>query len=146
MPVFNTDKVFSSFKDYGISEKEYQRACDVWKVFEIKHLGEYRDLYLKTDDLLLSGVFGKFISVCLCDYSLDPCIYISSPSLAWNADFCILELSKLLMYQFHYSYVFKTFNNAKLLFTDTDSLIYESKNGNVYEQYFKDKHLFDFSG
>ena len=60
--------------------------------------------------------------------------------------FCILELSKLLMYQFHYDYVLKTFDNVKLLFTDTDSLPYEIKNGNVYEQCFKDKELFDFSG
>ena len=59
--------------------------------------------------------------------------------------FCILELSKLLMHQFHYDYVLKTFN-AKLLFTDTDSLVYEIKDGNVYEQCFKDKYLFDFSG
>ena len=60
--------------------------------------------------------------------------------------FCILELSKLLMYQFHYDYVLKTFNSVKLLFTDTDSLVYEIKRGNVYDQYFKDKHMFDFSG
>ena len=60
--------------------------------------------------------------------------------------FCILELSKLLMNQFHYDYILKTFNNAKLLFTDTDSLVYEIKNENVYDQCFKDKHLFDFSG
>ena len=60
--------------------------------------------------------------------------------------FCILELSKLLMYRFHYNYVLKTFSNTKLLFTDTDSLIYEIKNSNVYDQCFKDKHLFDFSG
>ena len=58
--------------------------------------------------------------------------------------FCILELSKLLMYQFHYNYVQKTFD-AKLLFTDTDSLVYEIKGGNVYDQCFKDKQLFDFS-
>ena len=32
------------------------------------------------------------------------------------------------------------------MFTDTDRLVYEVKNGNVYEQCFKDKHLFDFSG
>ena len=61
--------------------------------------------------------------------------------------FIILELSKLLMYQFHYDYVLKTFNDVKLLFTDTDSLVYEIKGGgNVYDQCFKDKHLFDFSG
>ena len=47
--------------------------------------------------------------------------------------FCILELSKLLMHRFHYEYVLKTFNNAKLLFTDTDSLVYEIKGINVYE-------------
>ena len=60
--------------------------------------------------------------------------------------FCILELSRLLMYQFHYDYVLKTFDDVELLFTDTDSLVYENKDGNVYNQCFKDKHLFDFSG
>ena len=60
--------------------------------------------------------------------------------------FCILELSKLLMCQFHYNYVLKIFDNVKLLFTDTDSLVYEIKGSNVYDQCFKDKHLFDFSG
>ena len=43
------DKFFSSLKDCRISEGEYQRACDVWKVSEIKNLGQYYDLYLKTD-------------------------------------------------------------------------------------------------
>ena len=50
-----------------------------------------------------------------------------------------LELSELLMYQFHYDYVIKTFDNVKLLFIDTDSSVYEIKNGNVYNQCFKDK-------
>ena len=59
--------------------------------------------------------------------------------------FCILVLSKLLMYQFHYDYVLKTFNDAKPLFTDTDSLGYDIVDSNVYEQCFKDKKLFDFS-
>ena len=71
------DKFFSSLKHCCVSEKEYQRACDVWKVFKIKNLGEYHDLYLKTDVLLLCVVFEKFISVCLKDYGLDPCHYIS---------------------------------------------------------------------
>ena len=50
------------------------------------------------------------------------------------------------MYQFHYDYVLKTFKSAKLLFTDTDNLVYEINGDNIYEQYFKDKDLFDFSG
>ena len=49
------------------------------------------------------------------------------------------------MYQFHYDYVLKTFD-ARLLFTDTDSLVYEIKDDNVYNQCFKVKHSFDFNG
>ena len=41
-------------------------------------------------------------------------------------------------------YVLKTFNDVKLLFTDTDSLVYEIRGSNVYEQGFKDKELFEF--
>ena len=56
-------KFFSSLKDCGISDQEYQRAVNVWKVFEIENLGQYHDLYLKSDVLLLRDVFEKFISV-----------------------------------------------------------------------------------
>ena len=79
------DCFFSSLKDCCVSEKEYQRACDIWKVFEIKKLGQYHDLYLKTDVLLLCDVFGKFIGVCLKDYGVDPCHYFISPGLSWDA-------------------------------------------------------------
>ena len=79
------DCFFSSLKNCGINEEEYQRACDIWKVFEIENLGEYHDLYLKRDVLLLCDVFEKFIDVCLIDYDLDPCYYFSSPGLSWNA-------------------------------------------------------------
>ena len=79
------DCFLSSLKDCGISEEDYQRACDVWKVFDFKHYGEYHDLYLKTDVLLLCDVFEKFINVCLKDYGLDPCHYFSSPGLSWDA-------------------------------------------------------------
>ena len=48
------------------------------------------------------------------------------------------------MYNFHYMFIKKNFN-AELLFTDTDSLAYEIKSENVYEDFFKWKDLFDFS-
>ena len=48
------------------------------------------------------------------------------------------------MYDFHYNFIKKNFD-AELLFTDTDSLTYEIKSEDVYEEFFKHKHLFDFS-
>ena len=73
---------FSSLKDCGVNEKEYQRADNVWKVFKIKNLGECHDLFLKTDVLWLCGVFEKFIETCLEYYCLDPSHYFSSPGLS----------------------------------------------------------------
>ena len=58
--------------------------------------------------------------------------------------FSALELSKLLMYNFHYEYVKNKFD-AKLLFTDTDSLVYKIKEEDVYEVSYLDKPLFHFS-
>ena len=49
------------------------------------------------------------------------------------------------MYKFHYDYVCNKYD-AKLLFTDTDSLVYEINSEGTYEQCFKDSRLFDFSG
>ena len=48
------------------------------------------------------------------------------------------------MYEFHYKYI-KTKYNAKLLFRDTESLIYEIKTVDLYEDFYEDKNLFDFS-
>ena len=48
------------------------------------------------------------------------------------------------MHDFHYNFIKKNFD-AELLFTDTDSLTYEIKSENVYEEFFKWKDLFDFS-
>ena len=58
--------------------------------------------------------------------------------------FTVLELSKYLMYDFHYNFIKKNFD-ADLLFPDTDSLTYEIKSKDVYEEFFKYRHLFDFS-
>ena len=59
-------------------------------------------------------------------------------------EFPVLELRKWLMYDFHYDFLKKHFD-AELLFTDTGSLNYEIKSEDSYENFFKYKHLFDFS-
>ena len=48
-------------------------------------MGDYHDLHLKTDVLLLADVFQKFVKTCLDYYGLDPCHYFSSPGLRWDA-------------------------------------------------------------
>ena len=58
-------KCFSSFKDECISEKDYQRANNVWNAFKMNTMSDYHDLYLKTDVLVLADVFEKFIKICL---------------------------------------------------------------------------------
>ena len=79
------DKFYSSLKGKGISDEDYERAINVWNISNIKNLGEYRDLSLKTDVLLLCDVFEKFINICIEYYELDPCPYFSIPGLAWDA-------------------------------------------------------------
>ena len=59
---------------------------------------------------------------------------------------CILDLSKMLMYDFRYNYIKKKYGNrAKLLFTDTDSLTYEIEAKDVYKDLWNDKDMFDNS-
>ena len=59
---------------------------------------------------------------------------------------CILELSKVLNYEFYYDYIKnKYINNSRLLFTDTDSLMFEIKNEDVYKYFSNDREMFDFS-
>ena len=59
---------------------------------------------------------------------------------------CILNLSKVLMYEFHYDYIKNKHDNSlRLLFTNTDTLIYEIKAEDVYEDFSKDKEVFVFS-
>ena len=57
----------------------------VFKDFEIKNLGEYHDLYLKSDTLLLADVFENFSKMCLNIYQLDPAKFLPAPGLAWQA-------------------------------------------------------------
>ena len=59
---------------------------------------------------------------------------------------CILELSKILTCKFHYDYIKNKYgNDSRLLFTDTDSLMFEIKTEDVCEDFSNDKEMFDFS-
>ena len=76
---------YSLLTDEDISDDDYSHAQDVWKTFGMKNMGEYHDLYLKSDILLLADVFENFRKTCLTYYGLDPPHYVTSPGLAWDA-------------------------------------------------------------
>ena len=94
--------------------------------------------YTSRPTYITHSIFGK-------DYTA---VHEIKPVLIHNkpiyVGFTVLELSKWLMYDFHHNFIKKKFN-TELLFTDTDSLTYEIKSENVYEEFFKWKDLFDFS-
>ena len=76
---------YNILSDEPISDDDYNHAQNVWDKFQMRNLGEYHDLYLKTDVLLLESVFENFRSICLEIYSLDPAHYLTSPGLSWSA-------------------------------------------------------------
>ena len=68
-----------------ISNEDYMHAQKVWGVFELKIVGEYHDLYVKSDTLLLADMFENFRNKCLEIYELNPIYFAPAPGLAWQA-------------------------------------------------------------
>ena len=79
-------KVFHSKLNLeDITDEDYAHAQKVWQVLEIKNLGEYHDLYVQSDTLLLADVFENFTNKCIKIYELDPAHFLSAPGIAWQA-------------------------------------------------------------
>ena len=68
-----------------ITNEDYKHGHKVWDISDIKNLGEYHDLYLETDTLLLTDVYERIREICLEIYQLDPAHFLSTPGLAWQA-------------------------------------------------------------
>ena len=99
------DEFYSQMNNTNITDEEYSHAQNVWNTFNLKTMGEYHDLYLKSDVLLLADVFENFRKTCLEYYRLDPCHYFTSPGLSWDAMLKMTEVQLELitdidMYQF----------------------------------------------
>ena len=77
------ESFYSELNLEDISDKDYLHAQKKWDVFEIKNSGEYHDLYVQSDTLLLPDVFEKFRNTCIEIYELDPAHFLSAPGLAW---------------------------------------------------------------
>ena len=76
---------YSHLNMEDITDADYVHAKRVCKEFEIKNLGEYHDLYVQSDTLMLADVFENFRNMCLKIYKLDPAKFLSALRSAWQA-------------------------------------------------------------
>ena len=79
------ESFYSNLTLENISETDYAHANNIFKKFNINNLGEYHDLYVRSDTLLLADIFENFRQSCLKNYELDPAHFVSLPGLAWQA-------------------------------------------------------------
>ena len=95
------DQFNSILNDQHITDDEYNQANKVWNTFMIKTMGEYHDLYLVSDVLLLTDVFENFRKTCMQYYKLDPCHYFTSLGLSWDAMLKMTKIKLELMTDIH---------------------------------------------
>lgn len=76
---------FSTLRNEGISLEDYTHAQTVFRECQYQSLGDYHDLYLRSDVSLLADVFENFCDICLNYYNLDPAHFYTSPGLSWQA-------------------------------------------------------------
>ena len=109
------------------------------KRLKVRLVNNAKDFLKYTDKpiYITHKIFGKDYAAV---HEIKPVLILNKPIYV---GFTVLDLSKWKMYDFHYNFIKKNFDAE--LFTDTDSLTYEIKSENVYEEFFKWKDLFDFS-
>ena len=68
-----------------INDIDYKHGNNVFKGFKLENLGDYHDLYVQSDTLLLADLFNNFRDMCIKEYQLDPAHFLSLPGLGWQA-------------------------------------------------------------
>ena len=121
---------------FGKTMENLRKRVDVRLVTDEKKL----DKLTSKPTYVSSKIFNKNL---MAVHKIKEALALNRPA---HVGMCILHLSKTLMYDFHYNYVKKRYDDrAKLLFTDTDSLTYEIETEDVYKNFWNDKDMFDNS-
>ena len=144
---------FSILNDTHISDDEYKHTQNVWEIFNLKNMGEYHDLYLQSDVLLLADVFENFRKTCLDYYKLDSCHYFTSPGLSWDAmlkmtDIQLELMTDIDMFQFiekgmrgGISYIANRYGKANNKYMKT----YDEKESSKYIMYLDANNLYGWA-
>ena len=144
---FNTEKRMNAANDfekyffklminsvYGKTMENLQKRINVRLVNKAEEFLKYTS----KPTYITHNIFGKDYAAI---YDIKSVLILNKPIYV---GFTVLDLNKWKIYDFYYNFLKKNFD-AKLLFTDTDSLTYKIKSENVYEEFSKHKHLFGFS-
>ena len=110
---------------YGKTMKNLRKRINVRSVNNKKDFLKYTSKPTYVTHKLFNKDFAAI-------HEIKPVLILNKPIYV---GFTVLDLSKCLMYDFHYNFIKKNFS-AKLLFTDTDSLTYEIKSENVYKEFY----------
>ena len=81
----NKKAFYSELYLEDITNKDYTHAQKVFEEFKLKNLGDYRNLSVQSDTLLLADVFENYRNKCIKIYELDPAHFLSAPGWAWQA-------------------------------------------------------------
>ena len=74
----------SNLNEKSITDVHYRHAKRIFKIFDKKNLGDYHDLYVQNDILLIADVFENLRNKCIEIYELDPANFLSGPALVWQ--------------------------------------------------------------
>ena len=85
MSLPSKESFYSNLNTENIDDIDYRHGNNVFKIFKLENPGEYHNLYVQSDTLLLADVFENFRKTCLKVYELDPAHFLSLPGLAWQA-------------------------------------------------------------
>ena len=92
---------YSNLNVENIDDIDYRHGNNVFKRFELENLGDYHDLCVQSDTLLLADVFENFRGMCLKEYKLDPAHFLSLPGLAWQACLKKSDIELELLTDYH---------------------------------------------
>ena len=89
----NKEAFYSNLNMERITDTDYRHANKVFKELKLKNVGEYHDLYVQSETLLLADVFENLRNMCIKVYELDPAHFLTAPGLSWQA--CLKKEVKL---------------------------------------------------
>ena len=140
---FNTEKIKNAANDFQkvffklMIDSVYGKTMEnLQKRINVQLVNNERDFLKNTSrpTHVTHKIFEKNFAA---SHEIKPILTLNKPIYV---GFTVLEIRKWLMYDFHYNFMIKHFD-AELLFTDTDSLTYQIKSKDVYEEFFKYKYF-----